>query len=215
MQITIYCGKCGKKLKVDRSKAGKETTCLQCKAKLPVPSSDLDKPQIRLYCYGCGARVRAMLEEAGGDMRCPKCKQVIPLPMIDDELVKVAKKGPEREKKPEPKRKGKPRLELRPDVEKALAEIDLKKKKEKRGRPPMEKGVSATRDITAVVDPIDVDRAGNRMKVAILVAIIIVAVILMGTASYFLFKQGGSSGKTSSKKKPAAARSRPVRHRTR
>ena len=62
MSMTIYCGKCGKKMTVSDKKAGQRLVCVRCQAKLPMPSQPTDEPQIRLYCYGCGHRNEAGLQ---------------------------------------------------------------------------------------------------------------------------------------------------------
>lgn len=93
MDMTIYCGKCGKKIVVDGKKAGQKIVCVRCQTKLPLPSQPTDEPQIRLYCFGCGHRVRAEVDQAGGEMRCPKCEHLIPLPELDDAPTGSGKEG--------------------------------------------------------------------------------------------------------------------------
>ncbi|MEW6356128.1 MAG: ankyrin repeat domain-containing protein [Planctomycetota bacterium] len=81
--ITIYCGECGAKMQVSADSAGKATRCPDCKAKVPIPSSYLARPQIRFYCPRCEGRVRAWAEQSGQSMRCPGCDLRIELPHIE------------------------------------------------------------------------------------------------------------------------------------
>ncbi|MEW6358357.1 MAG: hypothetical protein AB1696_18635 [Planctomycetota bacterium] len=80
--MTIYCGECGAGFRVDAALAGKQFRCPNCKARLPLPSSFSERPQIRLFCPNCGAKVRAWAEQGGEDMNCPKCGEEIHLPKI-------------------------------------------------------------------------------------------------------------------------------------
>ncbi|NOZ21448.1 MAG: hypothetical protein GXP25_10210 [Planctomycetes bacterium] len=81
--ITMYCGECGAKMETSTDRAGKATRCPDCRAKIPIPSSYLARPQIRFYCPRCEGRVRAWAEQAGQSMRCPGCDLSIELPHIE------------------------------------------------------------------------------------------------------------------------------------
>ena len=81
--ITMYCGECGAKMQVGVGSAGKATRCPDCRAKVPIPSSYLARPQIRFYCPRCEGRVRAWAEQSGQSMRCPGCDLDIELPQIE------------------------------------------------------------------------------------------------------------------------------------
>jgi len=85
MAIKVYCGRCGKALVAKDELAGKVVNCPKCRSKVPIPTSDLDKPQIRLLCSGCGSKMKAMPEQADEDMQCPKCNRLIHLPTIEKE----------------------------------------------------------------------------------------------------------------------------------
>ena len=80
--ITVYCGKCGEKLSVKAVDAGGVMRCTKCRVRIPIPSSNLDRPQIHVFCPKCGARLRGWPEEAGKQVECRRCKKTISLPEI-------------------------------------------------------------------------------------------------------------------------------------
>ncbi|MEW6358833.1 MAG: hypothetical protein AB1696_21045 [Planctomycetota bacterium] len=80
--ITIYCGKCGEELKAKVVDAGGVMRCSKCRVRIPIPNSNLDRPQIRVFCPKCGARLRGWPDEAGKQVECRRCKKIISLPHI-------------------------------------------------------------------------------------------------------------------------------------
>ncbi|NOZ24224.1 MAG: prepilin peptidase [Planctomycetes bacterium] len=82
--ITIYCGKCGEELKVKAVDAGGVMRCTKCRVRIPIPSTNLDRPQIRVFCPKCGARLRGWPNEAGKQVECRRCKKIISLPHIKE-----------------------------------------------------------------------------------------------------------------------------------
>lgn len=108
MAIKVYCGRCGKALVGKRELAGKIVVCTKCTSKVPMPTSDLDKPQIRLLCSGCGSKMKAMPNQADEDMQCPKCNRLIHLPVIEKDKPggRAETRGPRKaEKTPPPSEK--------------------------------------------------------------------------------------------------------------
>jgi len=192
MEMTIYCGKCGKKLSVDTKLAGKTTECSRCHTEIPVPSSNFDEPQIRLFCFGCGARVRATLDQSGGDMRCPKCKQLIPLPVIEDEQGKKPAKVRAGSQRAKPSGKG--LLDLEPEIEKELEKLEVKKERKRPSPPgkpgkPRKKPWELTRDVTAEVAPIDLDIAGRRRTIAVVAIVVVAIIVIMACLWFFVIRK--------------------------
>jgi len=80
--MIVYCGNCGNRIIRENSAAGRVALCPSCENRVPLPTSNLDKPQIRMLCKGCGGRLRAWVNQAGTTMRCPKCGTRFTLPVI-------------------------------------------------------------------------------------------------------------------------------------
>jgi len=153
MRVVFYCGKCGKKLITTDEHKGKIAKCTGCGAKVPIPTSNLDKPQIRLFCPGCNSKMRAWTDEAGEEMRCPKCGRIFELPFIEEE--------PEPERKPAARKinaASKPRSveelrklaeEARGDtraIEVAVAPQERVKRPKKRAAAPVKPSVAPLRE---------------------------------------------------------------------
>ncbi|MEW6359331.1 MAG: hypothetical protein AB1696_23550 [Planctomycetota bacterium] len=148
MDMTIYCGKCGKKIIVDAKKAGQKIVCVRCQTKLPLPSQPTDEPQIRLYCIGCGHRVRAEVDQAGGEMRCPKCEHLIPLPDLDDAPIGPAKE----DRRP---RKEKAEEEKEAEEKEEQEDRTSKKRPKKKRREPQTVDYKISKEMRRTIDRIE------------------------------------------------------------
>lgn len=89
MVLTVYCGTCGARFQTDPANAGKVGRCGSCKTRLPIQSSNLERPQIRLFCSRCHNKLRAWPEQGGQQMHCNKCGQEIRLPLLEEELEEI------------------------------------------------------------------------------------------------------------------------------
>ena len=95
--IAARC-KCGARLRLPESAAGRELTCPKCRARLRVPAKAKPAParqprsgggQVKVRCQ-CGAKLGFPASAMGRQAKCPKCGAVVSIAVVetppDDEL---------------------------------------------------------------------------------------------------------------------------------